>query len=526
MRENLPITSHQIELPPTANILSTTDVHSKITYVNPDFVGISGFEESELLGQPHNIVRHPDMPPAAFEHMWATLKKGRSWMGLVKNRCKNGDYYWVSAYVTPIQKNGQTVEYQSVRTRPDPTHANAAEALYSKMRAGDTSMLTRYHLPLTLKLSLLVGSSIGLAVLAAAWLTGLGVVSALSVLAISVALSVFCILFELAPFRKIAKQASAIADNPLSQQLYTGRGDEFGKIDFALRMRGAETGAVVGRIGDASRQINMHAARLLKEIDASNKLRGDQQAETELIAAAVNEMVASIQEVARNAQNAATAAEQAHTETRSGQRLVANTSDSIGKLDSEIKEATHVIHQLESHSNEISKILDVIRGIADQTNLLALNAAIEAARAGEQGRGFAVVADEVRSLAARTQESTADIQAMITVLQDAARSAVLVMEKSTGQTQLSVTNAQQAAVALNGIGNQVDEINNMNMQIAGAVEQQSAVSESINRSIVSIQNATDKTADSGLDNQRSAIEVAQLTSSLQELAEQFWAKRR
>ncbi|MCK3483873.1 PAS domain-containing protein, partial [Escherichia coli] len=116
--------------------LSTTSPQSHITYVNPDFIKISGFTEEELLGQPHNIVRHPDMPPAAFEHMWSTLKSGRSWMGLVKNRCKNGDHYWVSAYVTPIAKNGSIVEYQSVRTKPEPEQVLAAEKLYAQLRSG------------------------------------------------------------------------------------------------------------------------------------------------------------------------------------------------------------------------------------------------------------------------------------------------------------------------------------------------------------------------------------------------------
>ncbi|HHO9679229.1 TPA: PAS domain-containing protein [Escherichia coli] len=129
MRQNLPVTGRNLELPKDANILSTTSPQSHITYVNPDFIKISGFTEEELLGQPHNIVRHPDMPPAAFEHMWSTLKSGRSWMGLVKNRCKNGDHYWVSAYVTPIAKNGSIVEYQSVRTKPEPEQVLAAEKL-------------------------------------------------------------------------------------------------------------------------------------------------------------------------------------------------------------------------------------------------------------------------------------------------------------------------------------------------------------------------------------------------------------
>ncbi|WP_439896045.1 PAS domain-containing protein, partial [Salmonella enterica] len=134
MRQNLPVTGRNLELPKDANILSTTSPQSHITYVNPDFIKISGFTEEELLGQPHNIVRHPDMPPAAFEHMWSTLKSGRSWMGLVKNRCKNGDHYWVSGYVTPIGEKCSIVEYPSVRTKPEPEQDLGARKLYAHLR--------------------------------------------------------------------------------------------------------------------------------------------------------------------------------------------------------------------------------------------------------------------------------------------------------------------------------------------------------------------------------------------------------
>lgn len=257
----------------------------------------------------------------------------------------------------------------------------------------------------------------------------------------------------------------------------------------------------------------------------SNVLTVEQQAETDQIATAVNQMVASIQEVASNAQHAADAAGRADTETASGQRLVAHTSQSITALEGEIRQAAQVIHELEGQSNEISKVLDVIRGIAEQTNLLALNAAIEAARAGEQGRGFAVVADEVRSLAARTQQSTTDIQSMISALQERAQSAVTVMEQSSRQAHTSVAHAEEAATALDGIGQRVNEITDMNAQIATAVEQQGAVSEDINRSIINIRDAADTNVQTGQNNLQSAKSVAQLTSALSELAKQFWEKR-
>ncbi|MCS6030751.1 methyl-accepting chemotaxis protein [Klebsiella quasipneumoniae subsp. quasipneumoniae] len=189
-------------------------------------------------------------------------------------------------------------------------------------------------------------------------------------------------------------------------------------------------------------------------------------------------------------------------------------------------EATQVIHELEGQSNEISKVLDVIRGIAEQTNLLALNAAIEAARVlVSRGVVFAVVADEVRSLAARTQQSTTDIQSMISALQERAQSAVTVMEQSSRQAHTSVAHAEEAATALDGIGQRVNEITDMNAQIATAVEQRGAVSEDINRSIINIRDAADTNVQTGQNNLQSAKSVAQLTSALSELAKQFWEKR-
>ncbi|MGT7589067.1 PAS domain-containing protein, partial [Escherichia coli] len=166
--------------PPTIcnSALSTTSPQSHITYVNPDFIKISGFTEEELLGQPHNIVRHPDMPPAAFEHMWSTLKSGRSWMGLVKNRCKNGDHYWVSAYVTPIAKNGSIVEYQSVRTKPEPEQVLAAEKLYAQLRSGKAAR-PKLAASFSVKILLLIWGSIISSAMAAGMLTDTSISSLL-----------------------------------------------------------------------------------------------------------------------------------------------------------------------------------------------------------------------------------------------------------------------------------------------------------------------------------------------------------
>jgi len=523
MRKNLPVTGRNIELPPGANILSTTNTSSHITYVNRDFIDISGFVEEELIGQPHNIVRHPDMPPAAFAHMWQTLKAGKSWMGLVKNRCKNGDHYWVSAYVTPITKSGQIVEYQSVRTRPEAEHVRAAEKAYAALRqerpvrqAWRPNLTTR--LILTLWLALLLGA--GAQATSAGFSYGL-----LGGLLLSGLLGTLAAWWSQAPVRRLARMATALADNPISQQLYTGRDDEIGQIEFALRMMKAEAGAVIGRMEDASGRLGQHADSLLRDIDSSNLLTRQQQSEIDQIATSVNEMAATISEVARSAQLAANSATDADRETRQGQSLVIQTSQSMTELASQIGEAMTAINDLDVKSLEISKVLEVIRGIAEQTNLLALNAAIEAARAGEQGRGFSVVADEVRNLAALTQQSTKDTQVLISSLQERARNAVHMMELSSRQTQVSVGQAQEAAQALQGIGQRVNVISDMSSQIAASVEEQGTVSEYINRHLSSIRDTADSNVGTGNRNSESARSVAQLSSALSELASQFWEKQ-
>lgn len=524
MRQNLPVTGRNVEFLADVNILSTTNAKGQITYVNQDFIEISGFQEDELLGKPHNVVRHPDMPPEAFAHLWASLKQGRSWMGMVKNRCKNGDHYWVSAYVTPVSKNGSEIEYQSVRTKPHPEHVQAAEDEYARLRRGKPLRKT-LSIGIVAKVALCVSAIIYASAAVAIGVADTPFWASVLIALVCSALSSVTIYSLLSPLRVLAKKVQSSADNPLSQRLYTGRDDELGQIEFALLMSQAETGAVVGRMADSSQKLDEDVGRLLRDIELSKGLSVKQQAETDLVASAVHQMSASIQSVSSNTQQAAAAADQADHETQLGQQLVQQTSQSITGLEGELQNAAKVIHELEGKSNEISKVLDVIRSIASQTNLLALNAAIEAARAGEHGRGFAVVADEVRSLAERTQQSTASIQHMITGLQERTSSAVLAMEHSSLQVRSSVANAQEAAAALGVIGSRVNEITSMSTQIAVAVEQQGGVSEGINRSIGSIRDKADENVRTAQGNYERASSVARLSEELIELAQEFWSKK-
>ena len=239
------------------------------------------------------------------------------------------------------------------------------------------------------------------------------------------------------------------------------------------------------------------------------------------VATATNEMTASIQEVANSASRASTAAETAAREALLAKDVTENTNEAILSLADEISQATSSIRSLEEQSTQIGSVLDVIRGISEQTNLLALNAAIEAARAGEQGRGFAVVADEVRSLAQKTQKSATEIEAMISQLQTGSRLAVNMMESSSHRTTETIEMANRAGLAITSISSAVDAINDMNAQIACAAEEQSAVSEEINKSITNISDLSQQTAGGAQQTAEATLQLAQLAEQLNGLVEQF-----
>ena len=527
MKRNLPITGIEVDYPESANILSTTNLKGAISYVNPEFIDISGFEEEELLGKNHNVVRHPDMPPAAFEDLWQTIQGGRSWMGMVKNRCKNGDHYWVSAYVTPVTEDGQTVEYQSVRTKPRRDLVEKAESVYAALREGRTPLALRLpKIGIKTKAVASVAGGVLAGLIASIALTSITPGAALVFTLTALLVGGLLLWTSLTPLCRAVAHARRIANNPVSQYIYTGRTDEAGELLFALEMLEAEGGAVVGRMGNAAERLTRTADALVTAVGDSRQACNHQQTETEQVASATQQMVNSVQEVARSAQGAADAADRTDREAGSGSAVVGESTQAIENLGKRIRDGSGVMAELDQHSQDITSVLDVIRGIAEQTNLLALNAAIEAARAGEQGRGFAVVADEVRTLASRTQDSTAEIQQMIERLQDRARAAVSTMEQSRAQAETSVEQAQQAAAALDNITTGVGQIRDMSTRIAAAVEQQGTAGEEIRRGVDSIRNAADTTANRADQSEAAAREVAQLATGLQGLARQFWARHR
>jgi len=291
-------------------------------------------------------------------------------------------------------------------------------------------------------------------------------------------------------------------------------GRQFNRMFDALR-------SIIDNVNSSTLQVASASEELAMVTQANNEGIQNQSMETEQVATAMNEMTATVQEVAQNATQAAASASDANEGTQAGQKVVADNMAAIHKLAGEIESASQVIRKLEEDSVRIGSVLDVIRGIAEQTNLLALNAAIEAARAGEQGRGFAVVADEVRTLASRTQESTQDIQNMIEQLQMGTKDAVRVMDESRQQAEDSVARAEKAGASLQEITRAVATINDMNLQIASAAEEQGVVSEEINRNINNISHMTQETADGTRQISSASEDLARISNELQALVAQF-----
>ncbi|WAD25923.1 methyl-accepting chemotaxis protein [Pseudomonadaceae bacterium T75] len=313
----------------------------------------------------------------------------------------------------------------------------------------------------------------------------------------------------------------AAGEGDLTRRLEERGRNEVAELGQAFNQFAEKVRRLVSEVAGSTSQVAAAAEEMSAITDEFNRDVAQQRHEIEQVATAMNEMTATVQDVARNAAQAAASAQAADREAQQGQQVVHETVSSIESVSVEVEHTASAIQRLEADSQSISAVLEVIRGVAEQTNLLALNAAIEAARAGEQGRGFAVVADEVRTLASRTQQSTLEIQQVIEQLQSGARNAAEVMHRGRAQVDSSVLQAQQAGSSLTSITSAVASISDMNTQIASAAEQQSAVSDEISQNVVTINQVADRVTEAAGQTAQASSQLAHLAAGLQSLVGQF-----
>ncbi|MDP7593733.1 MAG: PAS domain-containing methyl-accepting chemotaxis protein [Litorilituus sp.] len=460
-------------------LISTTDLKGRITYTNNVFCKIAGFTKDELDGHGHNIVRHEDMPKAAFANLWETIKQNQSWMGPVKNKCKNGDHYWVNAYVTPIKNSqGKTFEYQSVRTKPDPDVVARAKLCYQKINDDNIPFLFKMK---NIDMTLYVQNLLWLITL----LLVLTTVFSKSALAIMIPLIFLNILTAMLlshwrnSYSTLVEQADRIFTNPLMSYIYSGKHDKIGRIFLALSMRKAEISAINGRAKDLSSNVKNIAQDTTNNGNNVANMLTEQNDEIDHVATAMAQMTTAIEDISSLLTSAVKASNEGKEKSGQGVLAVKKTVSAIESLSKQLSSVEKVIHTLANGRHAISTISDEISSIADQTNLLALNAAIEAARAGEQGRGFAVVAEEVRALAFRSQQSTEEIKTTLDSLNKESTQAISAVDEGIKQVNLCVNHAQKTGDNLVDINNEVENISVLNSQIATTVEEQSTVAKQI-----------------------------------------------
>ncbi|NOZ54561.1 MAG: PAS domain-containing protein [Gammaproteobacteria bacterium] len=524
MKKNLPVSGQENNYPENVHLVSTTDRKGTIVSANQDFIEICGFDETELVQKSHNIVRHPDMPPAAFDDLWKVVKQGKPWMGIVKNRCKNGDHYWVDAYVTPTFDGNEITGYQSVRITPDRTHVSRAEHLYKQLNEGSTTLRQRISQIFSVGLAAKIFIGYFLALIPALVFLLANPIDKKSLISsaiIAILGGVISSTLIARPWQQAARNSKSIFSNTVAQHVYTGRHDELGQLQLVIKAQQAKIDTIVWRIDEAAAKLDNVASRTSAVVEKTNKSIQQQQSEIEQVATAITQMSSTVHEVARNAAETAESTRQADEQVNLGKSVVNQTITSISRLAKQVGHASDVIAQLNEDSEKIGSVIDVIRGIAEQTNLLALNAAIEAARAGEQGRGFAVVADEVRTLANRTQSSTDDIQKMIQGLQHAAVQAADVMKQGQLISTKAVEQAKNTGDNLDILTKEVSNINDRSFQIATAAEQQSTVSEEVNRNMENISLITDQTINASEENERVTQHLLKQARGLRSMVKQF-----
>jgi methyl-accepting chemotaxis protein/aerotaxis receptor len=544
MRKNFPVTETEYPVSDETLIVSRTDLKGKLSYFNEDFIAAAGFTSDELMGQPHNIVRHPDMPPEAFENLWDTLKAGKPWLGAVKNRRKNGDFYWVLATASPIRQNGQVTGYTSIRTKLPADQRKLAEQVYAAIRekkphgyridAGiirRRSLLDRFSVfTRTLKarlvtlmaaqmafmLALGIGAALAASGSASLILPSLAVVGAAVVsfggLATMRAIQ--------GPMQHLNDTMLNLLQDKLDNRIVIERDDEIGEalrnlqtVQTIIRFSRDEVQAVQRRAeaqrkGDMAKLADGFEAAIGEIVETVSSAATELEASASTLSSTAGRaqelatvVAAGSEEASTNVHSVASAAEEMSSSVTEIGRRVQDSARIAGEAVSQAEATTERVSELSRAASRIGDVVELINAIAGQTNLLALNATIEAARAGEAGRGFAVVASEVKALAEQTAKATGEIGQQVGGIQAATKESVN---------------------AISEISGTIARLSEISSAIAAAVEEQGAATQEIARNVQQAAQGTERVSSNVGDVQRGASETgsasAQVLSAAQTLS--------
>jgi len=491
MRINKPVTDNEYILNDDDYLVSKTDLKGRITYANQTFIEVSGFSEEELIGKAHNIIRHPDMPPEAFADLWRTLPAGKPWRGMVKNRRKNGDFYWVDANANPIWDNGRIIGYMSMRRKASREKIRAAEALYRKMRSGQArgwkihegravrtgfagvpDRLARVSVTARLNLAaavLAISAVVGALPSEGGSMLAHPVVSALALIVPTIALGwiVWFVNGRLRPALDHAVQTcQTIASGDVREVASSDKRDEIGRLIHGLSTMAGNLASIAKDVREAGSVVANAADQVSATATSVSQSATEEAASVEEVGASVEEIGASIEQTADNTQKTEEVASRAASEAVKGGDAVDETVNAM---------------------KAITERVQVVDDIAYQINLLALNAAIEAARAGEHGKGFAVVASEVRKLAERSQAASREIGELtgdsVAMAERAGRLfeniVPLITETSELVREISTASREQSS-GVGQIGSAMDQLNQAAQQSAAAAEELAATSGDMN----------------------------------------------
>jgi aerotaxis receptor len=486
VRVNMPVSNVERHLKDGDYIVSKTDLKGRITYVNRPFLEISGFTEEELIGKAHNIVRHPDMPPPAYADLWKTLQAGKPWCGMVKNRCKNGDYYWVEANANPIWDSGRVVGYMSLRTKPTRAQVDAADKIYRQFREGTARGLTVQEgrvartgmfgwLDALANMSIKTRVSLACAFIAAIVAT-LGVLSTANMTlrgvligaGITLSGGVWWLLVRkvLRPLDDAVRACQTIAAGDVQLLKSTDYRGEIGRLMHAINTMAGNVASIVNDVKVSATGLASASVEVSATAHNMGQAASEQAASMEQASASVGEMTASIKQNTENAKVTDGIAALAAKQATEGGDAVTLTVDAM---------------------KSIAEKIGIIDDIAYQTNLLALNAAIEAARAGEHGKGFAVVAAEVRKLAERSQVAAQEIgevaKSSVELAERAGRlldEMVPSIKKTSGLVQEITAASEEQSSGVGRISSAMSQLNQITQQNAASSEEMAATAEEMN----------------------------------------------